>query len=73
MAKRIYCLDPKEREKECIEHSFQYKGRIPCTGPQVCIYCGTHKETWHSIPCSFHAGFWAEEGCVCDPECEGCK
>jgi len=44
MAKRIHCLDPAEREKECTEHTFQYQGTIPCTGPQVCIYCGTRKD-----------------------------
>lgn len=43
MAKRKFCLNPKEREKECVNHAFRYLGRIPCTGPQGCIYCGTRK------------------------------
>lgn len=25
---------------EVPEHVYAYRGRIPCTGPRVCIYCG---------------------------------
>ena len=29
---------------ECTEHRFAYSGRIPCTGPWRCIYCGKRAE-----------------------------
>lgn len=45
MPKKIYALHPDVREQEC-NHScgFHYRGIIPCTGPQICYLCGTHKE-----------------------------
>lgn len=43
MTKRIYCLNPDEREKECVDHAYRYLGRIPNTGPQACVYCGERK------------------------------
>jgi len=45
MPKKIYALNPKEREKEC-DHplGFSYSGKIPNTGRQVCFMCGTTKE-----------------------------
>ncbi len=45
MPKKIYAQDPKVREQEC-DHpgGFPYRGAIPCTGPQICYLCGTHKE-----------------------------
>ena len=45
MAKKIHALYPDVREQEC-DHpgGFPYRGTIPCTGPQVCYLCGTHKE-----------------------------
>ena len=27
----------------------------------------------HDIACAFHDGWFAEEGCLCDAECEGCE
>jgi hypothetical protein len=44
MAKRINCLVPSERAKECTEHAFSYSGRMPCTGVLKCLYCNTRKE-----------------------------
>lgn len=44
MSKRVYALDPNERDQDCgtatRPHAFRYTGEIPCTGPQVCMYCG---------------------------------
>jgi hypothetical protein len=44
MAKKIYAESAEMREQEC-DHpgGFPYRGAIPCTGPQVCYLCGTHK------------------------------
>ncbi len=42
--KRVNCLDPEQRQRECEEHAYRYTGRIPCTGPQTCMYCNKVKE-----------------------------
>lgn len=41
MAKKIFALNPVEREKEC-DHVHKYwTGRVPCTGRWICSMCGT--------------------------------
>jgi len=39
--KKIYALDPAEREKVC-DHKghMAWSGRIPCTGVYRCTMCG---------------------------------
>jgi len=29
---------------ECINHSYAWTGKIPCTGVKACIHCGKVKE-----------------------------
>jgi len=29
---------------ECIDHSYSWSGKIPCTGVYRCIYCGKIKK-----------------------------
>lgn len=34
----------KVTEKECIDHSYVWTGKIPCTGEQRCVWCGKPKD-----------------------------
>ena len=34
----------KVTEKECIEHSYAWSGKMPCTGVERCVWCGKHKD-----------------------------
>ncbi len=45
MTKKIYAANPDVRGQEC-DHpfGFPYTGTIPCTGPEICPLCGTHRE-----------------------------
>lgn len=42
--KRIVVFTDEVKVITTDHHRFAYSGKIPCTGPQVCIYCGKHKE-----------------------------
>lgn len=51
MSKKAYALIPSEREKECVHPlEFAYKGKIPCTGKQICHLCGTEKRNEDENP-----------------------
>ena len=42
---KVNALLPEIREQECDHASgLPFTGKIPCTGPQVCLMCGTRKE-----------------------------
>jgi hypothetical protein len=45
MPKKIYAVNPEEREKEC-DHplGFSYIGKIPNTNRQICFLCGSEKK-----------------------------
>ena len=45
MAKKVNALIPEIREQECHHDcSFAFTGKLPCTGPRICLMCGTRKE-----------------------------
>jgi len=42
---RTICWHGKVEKIEAKEgHVYTYRGRIPCTGPRVCMYCGTFED-----------------------------
>jgi hypothetical protein len=34
----------KVNKVECVEHSYAWSGKMPCTGILKCVYCGKVKD-----------------------------
>jgi hypothetical protein len=43
--KKVCAIDRATQLEDCDHPSgFAYRGRMPCTGPQVCYLCGARRE-----------------------------
>ena len=42
ISRKKYALIPAERKKPCTHTMRAYRGRVPCTGPVVCLMCGQY-------------------------------
>ncbi len=45
---RLFVWEGKVHKEECINHSYRWSGRIPCTGSLICVFCGKKKDEPHS-------------------------
>ena len=42
--KWVYSGKGGVEQVKCVNHTYRWSGKIPCTGVQVCIYCGKPKD-----------------------------